>query len=140
MVAATIGVAVCVVALVVLLVRHNSDAEVSTVAPTPTVDTPIVLMGLRDRVSDPFFLGGGSYRGIWSAWGETPAEPPCTHSVQLVALDPANASGSLDLANLVQVPSTGTTAEIDLINVNPGDYYLLISSACAWQVELSAYE
>jgi hypothetical protein len=138
-IAVSVSFALCVAALLALWASHSLDTEVSTVVPTQTAETRIIFMGLRDGTTDPFFLGGGNYRGIWSAWGETPVDPPCTHSVELVAVDSANASRSMDLAKLVQVPSTGATAEINLININPGDYYLEISSACGWQIELSVY-
>ena len=49
-------------------------------------------------------------------------------------------NGVTQLAKSVQVRSTGATAQIDLVNFKPGDYYLRITSACAWQVQLSPQE
>jgi hypothetical protein len=59
--------------------------------------------------------------------------------VALVAVDSANPSGSIDLATRVQVPGTGVSAEVDMPDLEPGDYVFEVSSACAWQVELSPY-
>ncbi len=96
-------------------------------------------MGLLSKSTDPFFLGGGNYRGLWSAWGPSPVDPPCTHSIELVAVDSANATPQMDLVKFAHVPSTGATAEIYLLNIKPGDYYLEINSACGWQIELSLF-
>ena len=136
-----LALAVVVLAgLAVLAVTFTRSDTVSN-PPTPLASNEerVVLMGLRGRTSDPFFLDGGSYRGIWSAWGETPSDPPCTHSVALMAVDSANATGPIYLASLVQVPSTGTSEEVDMPDLEPGDYYFQVASACAWQIELSPY-
>jgi hypothetical protein len=101
-------------------------------------DSPVVFAGVGSQTTDHFHLAGGTYRGLWSAWGQTPADPPCTHSVELLAVDPANGTTGTghvtDLARLVHVPSTGQSNETYVINVKPGDYYLGVTSACAWQV------
>jgi hypothetical protein len=126
------------VVVVALSIGHRADNNASPAA-TPEPDAPVILMGLHGRISDPFFLGGGSYRATWSAWGEMPNEPPCTHSMALLPVDPgAPTNQIMELAKSVQVPYTGTTAVIDMTDVNPGDYYLQITSACAWQIELRA--
>jgi hypothetical protein len=43
----------------------------------------------------------------------------------------------LELAQGVQVVATGTTAEFELSDLAPGDYYVDVRSACAWQIELT---
>src|SRR5438067_2338269 len=107
----------------------------------PTVEAPVILMGVGSQTTDLFYLAGGTYRSDWSAWGEGPEYPPCTHSAELMAVDPANAETSLghvtDLANLVHVPGTGASFTTFVYNVKPGGYYLDVSSACAWQIALS---
>jgi hypothetical protein len=124
-------------AFALLVTRNAAEPVASPVAPTPSTEAHIVVMGLHGKTSDPFFLDGGSYRTVWSAWGESPSDPPCTHSVALMAVDPADDSGDTSLASHIQVPSTGVTEEIDLSDVAPGDYYFEVTSACAWQIELS---
>jgi len=58
-----------------------------------------------------------------------------------MAVDPSDAETPLghvsDLANLVQVPATGASHASDVYNLKPGDYYLDVASACAWQIALS---
>jgi hypothetical protein len=102
---------------------------------------PIILAGLGSQTTAPFYLAGGTYRSDWSAWGEAPEFPPCTHSAELMAVDPGNAETSLghvsDLANLVHVPATGASDASYIYNVKPGDYYLDVNFACGWQIALS---
>jgi hypothetical protein len=124
------ALALVVATVFALLVTRNFKPVASPAA-------HVVVMGLHGQTSDPFFLDGGSYRTVWSAWGESPSDPPCTHSVALMAADASRDSGGTDLASHVQVPSTGASAEIDLTDVAPGDYYFQVTSACAWQIELS---
>jgi hypothetical protein len=111
----------------------------SAVVATP--DVPVVHVGKGRQTSAPFHLTGGTYRSVWSAWGEAADFPPCAHLVQLMAVDPANGDASnghvVDLVKVESIPATGASAEIYLINIKPGDYYLNVVSACAWQVELS---
>ena len=106
-----------------------------------TAEAPIIFMGMGTQTTDLFYLAGGTYRGDWSAWGEAPEFPPCTHSVELMAVDPVNAETSLghvsDLANLVHVPATGASNSSYIYNVKPGGYYLDVNSACGWQIALS---
>jgi hypothetical protein len=128
--------ALAAVAVVAVLVNRGVETATSPVAPPPNIDPGFVLMGLNGRTSDPFYLDGGSYRLLWSAWGETPGDPPCTHSVQLMPVDRANSGGFIYLARFVDVPSTGAGAEVDMSNLAPGAYYLQINSACAWQIEV----
>ncbi len=108
--------------------------------PKPT-EVPVVFAGVGSQSTRHFYLAGGTYHGLWSAWGQTPDDPPCTHSVELVAVDPSNGTTPtghvIDLARLVHVPSTGASDETYVINVRPGDYYLGVTSACAWQVAFS---
>ncbi len=133
------GFALATVAAFAVSVSHGPGASVSTAVPTPNSEGSIVLMGLNGRTTDPFFLAGGSYRATWSAWGETANEPPCTHSMALLAVDPnVSAESSMELAKSVQVPYTGTTAVVDIEDLSPGDYFIQITSACAWQIELRA--
>ena len=131
------GFALANVVVFAVAINRGNRAGGSTVVPTPNPDAPVVVMGLYGRTTDTFFLAGGRYRATWSAWGETPTDPPCTHSMELAAVDPSVlADNPVELAKSVQVPSTGTTAVLDVDNVNPGDYYLHVTSACAWQFEL----
>jgi hypothetical protein len=127
-----LGAAVVATVAVFAVAVNRGATSAPAPAPTPAADGHIVLMGLHGRTSDPFFLDGGSYRGVWSAWGESPSDPPCTHSVALVAVG----SRAISLATRVQVPSTGVTAEVDMSDLEPGDYYFEVTSACAWQIEL----
>ena len=105
------------------------------------VDAPIILTGLNSQTTDLFYLAGGTYRSNWSAWGQAPEYPPCTHSAELMAVDTASAETSLghvtDLAKLVHVPATGGSASSYVYDVKPGDYYLDVTSACAWQIALT---
>lgn len=105
-----------------------------------TSETPIVFTGIGSQTTDAFYLAGGAYGIDWSAWGEAPEFPPCTHSAELMAVDPANGEtlGHVtDLATRVQVPATGASNATYVFNVKPGDYYLEVNSACAWQIGLS---
>jgi hypothetical protein len=140
------GFVLAAVVLTVLGLGRGFDASESSPplqapAVVRTADAPIILTGLRSQTTDLFYLAGGTYRSDWSAWGEAPEYPPCTHSAELMAIDPANAETSLghvtDLAKLVHVPATGASAGSYVYNVKPGDYYLDVASACAWQIALS---
>ena len=140
------GFALAAVVLTGLGVGRGFDASVSgpprqATAIVRTAEAPIVLMGIGSQTTNPFYLAGGTYRSDWSAWGKAPEYPPCTHSAELMAVDTANAETSLghvtDLANLVQVPATGASQASYVYNVKPGDYYLDVTSACAWQIALS---
>jgi hypothetical protein len=133
-------------AVVLSAVRGGFHAGVNSPPPQATAivrtpDAPIILIGIGSQTTDPFYLAGGTYRTVWSAWGEAPEFPPCTHSVELLAVDPVNAETSLghvsDLANLVHVPATGASSASYVYNLKPGDYYLDVESACAWQIALS---
>ncbi len=107
-----------------------------------TAQDPIIFTGVGSQTTDPFYLAGGTYRSEWSAWGEAPEFPPCTHSIELMAVDPVNGETSFghvsDLANLVHVPATGASKSSYVYNVKPGGYYLDVSSACGWQIALSS--
>jgi hypothetical protein len=140
------GFALAAVVLTRLALGRGSDAGVSSppgqaTAVVRTADAPIILTGIGSQTTDPFYLAGGTYRSDWSAWGEAPEYPPCTHSAELMAVDPANAETSLghvtNLAKLVQVPATGASATSYVYNVKPGDYFLDVDSACGWQIALS---
>jgi hypothetical protein len=118
---------------------NSPPPQATAIVRTP--DAPIILTGLGSQITDPFYLAGGTYRTIWSAWGEAPEFPRCTHSVELLAVDPVNAETSLghvsDLATLVHVPATGASSAMYVYNLKPGDYYLDVESACGWQIALS---
>jgi len=132
-------VLICAIALGLAVVITRQARPAASATPEPPA--AIVISGVEGRTSDPFFLEGGTYRSVWSAWGQRPTDPPCTHSVVLFAVEPDEASGGrFDLARRVQVPSTGTSAELFVLNLAPGDYYFQISSACAWQIELHRNE
>jgi hypothetical protein len=107
----------------------------------PNAEASVILAGMGSRRGDPFYVAGGTYRVVWSAWGPAANFPPCTHSAELVAVDPANGTTSsghvVDVAKLVQVPATGASDERYIANLKPGDYYLDITSECGWQVALS---
>lgn len=138
-----------VVAAVVCIgpeVAHHFDAHPSGGPPqatplVPTAEAAIILAGTGSQTTDPFYLAGGAYRGDWSAWGEAPEFPPCTHSAELMAVDPANGTTPrghvADLANAVDVPATGASAAGRVYNLKAGDYYLDVASACSWQIALS---
>jgi hypothetical protein len=99
----------------------------------------IILSGSGSRTTDSFHLTGGTYRNDWSAWGERPEFPPCTHSAELVAVDPTNtstAAGVTELARLVHVPATGGSYQNKVYDLKPGDYYLDVDSECSWQITL----
>jgi len=144
------GCALAIVGLTVLGLGRGFGAGASGPSPQATAvggatevlaETPITRAGLGTQTTDPFYLAGGTYRSDWSAWGETPADPPCTHSIELMAVDPANAETALgnvsDLATLVHVPATGASSMSYLYNLKPGEYYLDVESACGWQIALS---
>ncbi|HEY3061796.1 MAG TPA: hypothetical protein VGL99_22715 [Chloroflexota bacterium] len=117
------------------------DGDVNSPQRKPTTGTPIIRTGIYSQSTDPFYLAGGTYRTEWAAWGEAPEFPPCTHSAELKAVDPANGDSSLghvtDLAKLVHVPATGASAASYVYNLEPGEYYLDVQSACGWQIALS---
>jgi hypothetical protein len=138
--------ALAVVVLIGIGIGRGADAGVSGPPPQATTivrgaDAPIIISGIGSQTTDTFYLAGGTYRSEWSAWGERPEFPPCTHSIELMAADPANGETSLghvsDLANLVHVPATGASSTSYVYNVKPGGYYLDVNSACGWQVALS---
>jgi hypothetical protein len=106
---------------------------------TPAALAQIVVSGKGTRTTERFHLTGGTYRTTWSAWGEAPEFPPCTHSAALIAVDPSDGTpdGVTDLATRVSVPATGASNERDLANLKAGDYYLDVRSACAWKISLS---
>jgi hypothetical protein len=138
------GLALAIAVFIRLEVGRGPDAGVSgpPARPTPsglTAAEPIVLSGKGSQTSRPFYLAGVTYRSVWSAWGEAAEFPPCTHSVRLLAVDPAGTSPGnvINLANHVQVPATGTSQASNVDNVKPGDYYLDVYSECAWQIALS---
>jgi hypothetical protein len=142
-----VGGALLAVVLVRLGVERDADTVVSgpprqaTATVVPTDDLPIIYAGTGSQTTEPFYLAGGTYRSHWAAWGNAPEYPPCTHSAELRAIDPANATASggyvADLARRVSVPATGASAESYVVNLKAGDYYLYVSSACAWQIALS---
>ena len=118
-----------------------SDPPPQPTAIVPTAEVPIIFTGIGSQTTEPFYMAGGTYRTDWAAWGEAPEFPPCTHSAELMAVDPANAESPLghviDLANLVHVPATGASHTSYVYNVKPGDYYLDVASACGWQIAVS---
>jgi hypothetical protein len=142
-----IGVlALAVVVLIGVGIGRGADPRVSgpppqAIATVRSADAPIIISGIGSQTTDTFYLTGGTYRSEWSAWGERPEFPPCTHSIELMAADPVNGETSLghvfDLANLVHVPATGASSTSYVYNVKPGGYYLDVNSACGWQVALS---
>jgi hypothetical protein len=137
-------VALAVLVFVELQVARQLIGQPSSPPLQPTVvvslaTDPIILSGSGSRTTDPFHLAGGTYRHDWSAWGERPEFPPCTHSAQLVAVDPANTAtpaGVTELARLVHVPATGGSYQNRLHDLKPGDYYLDVNSECSWQISL----
>ena len=140
------GLALAVAVLIGLGLSRGSDSGVSSPPPQATAivhaaQEPIILAGLGSQTTDPFYLAGGTYRSDWSAWGEHPDYPPCTHSAELLAVDPANAETSLghvsDLADLAHIPATGASYTIYIYNIKSGDYYLDVASECAWQIAIS---
>jgi hypothetical protein len=120
----------CVAVLVLIVSRRPENAETA-----PQREESIVFNGLHATTTQAFFLPGGSYRATWSAWGETPNEPPCTHSVALILKE-----GRTELVRSVQVPATGITRDIQLTDLEPGDYAFDVRSACAWSIKLSPSE
>ncbi len=92
------GLVLAAVALTVL--GRGFSAAVSGPPPQATAvvrtaDAPIILMGIGSQTTEVFYLSSGTYRSDWSAWGEAAEFPPCTHSAELMAVDPANAETSL---------------------------------------------
>lgn len=120
-------------ATVAAFALQSNRAANAVVPPQPTPQATIVFGGTQGRTSQSLFLDGGDYRATWSAWGVSPDEPPCTHSIELLG----SGGASLELAGGVQVPATGASAQIDLAITDPGDYSLEVTSACAWQIELA---
>jgi hypothetical protein len=130
-------------------VRFSGDLN-ALMHPPPAIESsfkssteaPVILVGNGSRRSDPFYLPGGTYRAVWAAWGETANLPPCTHSAELLAVVPDDATTSsrhvADLARRVQVPATGASAELYVANLKPGDYYVDVTSECGWQIALSS--
>jgi hypothetical protein len=118
-------------------VRATTDSDVDRGGAA----SEVVYMGSGIQSTPSFFLAGGSYRTQWSAWERAPEYPPCTHSAELMATDPANATTSgghvIDLARSVQVPATGASAETYVVNVKPGAYYFAVNSECAWQIVIT---
>ena len=106
-----------------------------------TAEARIIYAGVGSQITAPFYLAGGTYQSHWAAWGDAPEFPPCTHSAELMAIAPANATTSgghvTDLAKLVSVPATGASDDSYVVSLKPGDYYLDVTSACAWQIALS---
>jgi hypothetical protein len=100
-----------------------------------------VYAGTGTQTTPAFHLAGGTYRTLWSAWEQAPEYPPCTHSAELRAVEPANATASagpvVDLARLVHVPATGASDEGYVVNVEPGDYVFTVDSACSWQIAIT---
>jgi hypothetical protein len=104
-------------------------------------EAPVILTGSGSRHGQPFYLAGGTYHVLWSAWGPAAEFPPCTHSAELLAVDAANATAPgrhvADLAKLAHVPATGSSEERYVANLKPGEYYVDVSSECGWQIALS---
>jgi hypothetical protein len=145
-VALGIGFALAAVQLIGLWIDRDLGAGLIGRPPQPTAvlrdaEVPIILSGVGNRTSAPFYLAGGTYRGSWSAWGEAAEFPPCTHSAELLAVDLSSAvtaGGHVsDLASLVDVPATGASDVRYVYNVKPGEYYVDVTSACSWQIALS---
>jgi hypothetical protein len=140
------GFALTAVVLAGLGLGRGSDVGVTSpprqaTAVAVTMDEPVILTGVHSQTTVVFHLAGGTYRSDWSAWGPAPEYPPCTHSAELIAVETANAATSLghvtDLVKRVHVPATGGSAARYLYDVKPGDYYLDVTSACAWQIALT---
>jgi hypothetical protein len=124
----------------------SPDYEVTAPPPQPSpiplsADKPIILSGVGSQTTKSFYLAGGTYHSIWSAWGEAAEFPPCLHSVALMAANRASGETSnahvIDLAKLVDVPATGASEERIVGDLKPGNYYLEVRSECAWEVSLS---
>jgi hypothetical protein len=140
------GFAVGVMAVIGFALGRGFDAGLRNPLrqPTPVVrsaDAPIIRTGIGSQTTERFYLAGGTYRTIWSAWGLAAEYPPCTHSAELMAIDPADGEPPLghvtDLAKRVEVDATGASAGQYVYDVKPGEYYLDVRSACAWQIALS---
>jgi len=114
---------------------------VSRAADSRPAREPIIYVGRGSQTTQWFHLDGGTYHTLWSAWERAPEYPPCTHSTELIAVDPANGTTSsghvIDLARFAHVPATGGTYEGYVVNVKPGDYYFDIDSECSWQIAIS---
>ena len=129
-------------------VRLSGDLN-TIIHPAPSIESSvkpnaaqsIVIMGMGSRHGDPFYLTGGTYRVIWSAWGPAANFPPCTHSAELLAVDLMNAATTsahvADLAKFAHVPATGATDERFIANLKPGNYYVDVDSECGWQIALT---
>jgi hypothetical protein len=136
------------VAVTFASVRFSGDVN-SIIHPPPVIESslrsnaeaPVILIGNGSRRGDPFYLAGGTYRIVWSAWGPAANFPPCTHSAELMAVNPADAPTSsghvADLAKLVQVPATGASNERYIANLKRGQYYVDVTSECGWQISVS---
>lgn len=120
----------CAAVIVLVLSRRPENPE-----PAPPREQSMVFSGLHASTTQTFFLPGGSYRATWSAWGETPNEPPCTHHIALVV-----EQRSTEVVKSVEVPATGITGNVDLTDLSPGDYAFEVRSACAWSIQLSPSE
>jgi hypothetical protein len=140
------GFALAAAALIWVALGRGFDAGVRSPPRQPALavraaGAPIIRTGIGNQTTERFYLAGGTYHASWSAWGPAAEYPPCTHSAELMAVDPADADSSLghvtDLAKRVHVPATGGSAASYVYNVKPGDYYLEVDSACAWQIALS---
>ncbi len=140
------GFGLAAVLLLWLWVGRDFDAFLHGPPPQATgvarnAKAPVIYAGMGIQTTAPFYLAGGTYHTLWSAWERAPEYPPCTHSAELMAVDPANATTArghvIDLARLVQVPATGATDEGYVINVKPGDYYLEVNSECSWQIAIT---
>jgi hypothetical protein len=135
------GVALTVVVLSWLWDRSLHSALGGGPTPRATAVAQIVLSGKGTQTTEPFHLTGGTYRTTWSAWGQAPEFPPCTHSAALMVVDTANGAGGsdhvTDLATRVSVPATGASDQRDVAGLKAGDYYLDVRSACAWKISLS---
>src|SRR5215467_10278168 len=103
--------------------------------------TPVIYAGRGSQTTAPFHLAGGTYHTLWSAWERAPEYPPCTHTAELMAVDPANGTTSsghvIDLGRFAHVPATGGTYEDYVVNVKAGDYYLAVDSECSWQIAIT---
>jgi hypothetical protein len=143
LVVGVVGIAAAL--LVGIAVIRGVGAPVSRRQPDPTATTStsstIIYAGTGSQTTPPFYLAGGTYLSHWSAWGEAAEFPPCTHSAELMAVDPASTTGSgrhvADLARLAHVPATGASDQRYLTDLQPGDYYLDVNSECGWQIAIT---
>ena len=91
-------------------------------------------MGMGNRRGNPFYLPGGTYKVLWSAWGPAAEFPPCTHSAELLMTTGGHVA---DLAKFAHVPATGGSEELFLADLKAGNYYVDVHSECGWQIALS---